>query len=153
MQEWDTRQRDYSFAFKNRSVYTPQVIVNGTANGVGSRKSELSSLLEQGASAVPTPLPVSVAAGKVTVGTRAGIRGIVQLVRYDPRNQVVDIGRGENRGEHLPHRNIVRELHVLGWWEGAELSFDIPEMPQDGMKAAILVQKGRGGPIIGAAKV
>ena len=134
-------------------MYTPQVIVNGTANGVGSRKAELKSLLEQGASSVPTPLPVAVSSGAVTVGARPGTRGIVQLVRYDPRNQVVDIGRGENRGEHLPHRNIVRELHVLGWWEGAELSFQIPEMPVDGLSAAIIVQKGRGGPIIGAAKV
>ena len=102
---------------------------------------------------MPTPLPVVVSSGAVTVGARPGTRGIVQLVRYDPRSQVVDIGRGENRGEHLPHRNIVRELHVLGWWEGVELSFQIPEMPADGLSAAIIVQKGRGGPIIGAAKV
>jgi len=152
--EWDQRQRDYSSAFKNRSVYTPQVIVNGVANGVGSRQSELKSIIQDGSSSPnASAANVSVVDGKVTVSGPTGIRAIVQLVRYDPRNHDVAIQRGENRGRNLPHKNVVRDLIVLGWWEGGELAFPLPEMESSGLQAAIIVQKGRGGPIIGAAKV
>jgi len=130
------------------------VIVNGLANGVGSRKGELSSLLEDGKTSPHAgQAAVKVADGQVLVSGPTDIRGIVQLVLYDPANHKVQIRNGENRGRNLPHRNIVRDLVILGWWEGGELTFELPEMKNNGLKAAILVQKGRGGPIIGAAKV
>ncbi|KAI0319602.1 thioredoxin-like protein [Amylostereum chailletii] len=154
---WDDRQREYSAAFHNRSVYTPQVIVNGLANGVGSRKSELQSLLREGQAASPLPTgPLSVtltSPNHITVRGPADARALVQLVLYDPTTHDVAIARGENGGRTIPHRNVVRELVVLGWWEGGELSFALPERPADGLNAAILVQKGRGGPVLGAVRV
>ena len=130
------------------------MIVNGVANGVGSRQSELKSLLQEGkTSPNASTVNVAVVDGQVTVSGPPGMRAIVQLVRYDPRNHDVAIRRGENGGRNLPHKNIVRDLVVLGWWEGGELKFPLPEMENNDLKAAILVQKGRGGPVIGAAKV
>ena len=80
-------------------------------------------------------------------------RGIVQLVLYDPKTHSVPVARGENGGRNLPHRNIVRELLVLGWWEGGKMEFPLPEWENNGLKAAILVQRGRGGPVVGACRV
>ncbi|KAI0030790.1 thioredoxin-like protein, partial [Vararia minispora EC-137] len=154
--EWDVRQRDYSYALKNRNVYTPQVIVNGLANGVGSRKGELSSLLADGASSpYASTVTITASAAQITISGPASTRGIVQLVFYDPTTYDVYVQRGENRGRTLPHRNIVRELLVLGWWEGGELSLPLPDLPggTEGLRKAVLVQRGRGGPILGAAKI
>lgn len=127
--------------------------MNGAANGVGSRQSELKSLIQDGKSAPnASTVNVSIADGQVTVSGPMSMRAIVQLVRYDPRNHDVAVQHGENRGRNLPHKNIVQDLIVLGWWEGGELKFPLPEMANNDLKAAIIVQKGRGGPIIGATK-
>ncbi|PNA32799.1 DUF1223 domain-containing protein, partial [Pseudomonas sp. MPR-AND1A] len=40
----------------------------------------------------------------------------VLLVRFDPRVVNVPIRRGENGGRTLPHRNVVKELVILGTW-------------------------------------
>ncbi|KIP04703.1 hypothetical protein PHLGIDRAFT_182804 [Phlebiopsis gigantea 11061_1 CR5-6] len=151
---WDSRQRDYAAAFKSRSVYTPQVIVNGLSNGVGSRQSELQNLVRDGeASPHASTVTVTILNGQVMISGPDDVRGIVQLVLYDPGTHNIVIARGENRGRNLPHRNIVRDLLVLGWWEGGNTEFPLPILEENGLRAAILVQRGRGGPIVGACKV
>ena len=75
----------------------------------------------------------------------------VWLVRYDPNTVQVPIRRGENTGRTLPHKNVVRELTRLGDWAGGQKTFAIPAGPA-GLKTAILVQSGTGGPILAAAK-
>ncbi|GJJ07853.1 hypothetical protein Clacol_002059 [Clathrus columnatus] len=152
---WDQRQRDYSAAFRSKSVYTPQVIVNGVSYGVGSRQKELQTILHDGKSApLASSASVTVSTGQVTITGPDNSKGIVQLVLYDPQNHKVAIGGGENRGRNLPHRNIVRDLTVLGTWEGGKQQFPLPELNNaDGLKAAIIIQNGRGGAIIAATKI
>ena len=75
----------------------------------------------------------------------------VWLVRYDPNIVQVPIKRGENTGKTLPHKNVVRELTRLGDWNGGQRSYAVPAGPA-GLKTAILVQSGTGGPILAAAK-
>ena len=89
----------------------------------------------------------------MTISGAEGVRGIVQLVLYDASTHSVPIPRGENGGRSLLHRNIVRELLVLGWWEGGKMDFLLPQQKDDNLRAAILVQKGRGGPVMGACRV
>jgi len=152
--DWDERQRDYSFAFNSTYVYTPQVIVNGLSSGVGSKMDELTTLIRGGkASPHAATVDVQVQDEQVVVSGPTGARGLVQVIQYDPRNHIVKIPRGENVGRTLPHRNVVRGLTKLGWWEGGESSFKLPKLEDENYKAAIIVQKQRGGPIMGAAKV
>lgn len=43
---------------------------------------------------------------------------------------------------------------MLGSWEGGKMEFKVKDMGiEKGLKAAVLVQKGKGGPIIAAAKI
>ncbi|MEN3168427.1 DUF1223 domain-containing protein [Gluconobacter sp. OJB] len=51
---------------------------------------------------------------------------LVVLVRFDPKIIRVPILRGENGGPVLPHRNIVREVTVLGTFTGESHSYHIP---------------------------
>lgn len=79
-------------------------------------------------------------------------RGTVVLVFYEVEPVPVRILRGENRGEVLPHRNVVREMEVLGTWDGGVGTFNLPAR-RVGLEMAVLVQAGRGGHILGATRV
>jgi hypothetical protein len=125
------------------------VVVNGRADVVGARPGEIETLIREVDRGVAGP-EVQIADGKVTVGTGEG-RADVVLVRYDPNTVQVPIRAGENGGRTLPHRNVVQEVVRLGSWEGAARSFALPAAV-GGLKSAILVQAGPGGPILAAAR-
>ena len=74
------------------------------------------------------------------------------LVRYDPNVIEVPIQRGENGGKTLPHRDVVREVAVLGELNGATQTFVLPAAHRPGLKTAVLVQAGPGGAILAAAR-
>jgi hypothetical protein len=77
----------------------------------------------------------------------------VWLVRYDPKVRWVSIRAGENNGRKLPHRDVVRELVALGDWTGAAISFALPAAKEPGLTSAVLVQAGKGGPIVAARRI
>ena len=70
-----------------------------------------------------------------------------------PRIVQVPIRRGENGGLTLPHKNVVRSLTRLGDWSGAAKTYALLPPDPSGLKSAILVQAGPGGPILAAARV
>ena len=77
----------------------------------------------------------------------------VWLVMFDDGHDT-DVGRGENSGRKIHNSNVVRELRPLGTWTGEARVFplDMAAARAEGRGGcAILVQQGRGGPIIGAA--
>jgi hypothetical protein len=74
-------------------------------------------------------------------------------VHYDPREQAVPISAGENDGRTLPHRNIVRGLFNLGAWNGTARSVELPQFRAPLWASAVLIQRGRGGPIIAARRL
>lgn len=47
---WSDRQRHYARSFGGNRVYTPQMVVNGRWEGVGSNRREIARLLERGSS-------------------------------------------------------------------------------------------------------
>ena len=152
-EQYTNRQWDYARAFRRREVYTPEVVVNGRADVSGLDRGKLEALI--GREAAPGNGPhITIANGKVNVGDADGTggRADVWLVRYDPSVEMVAIARGENAGRTLPHRNVVKELLNLGRWDGTQASFAIPPASQSGLRDAIIVQEGRGGPIIAAAR-
>ncbi|HYD44101.1 MAG TPA: DUF1223 domain-containing protein, partial [Phenylobacterium sp.] len=72
----------------------------------------------------------------------------VWLIRYDPREQTVEVRRGENRGESLLHRNVVRQIEKLGTWRGRPSSYRLPAAPEEGLETVVLVQQARTGRIL-----
>ena len=147
------RQWDYARGLKHDNVWTPQVVVNGRTDVVGVRKGEIEQAIvrvDRGASGPA----VTVSGGRVTIAGAAPPRPAgVWLVRYDPNIVQVPIRRGENGGLTLPHKNVVRSLTRLGDWSGAAKSYALPPPDVSGLKRAILVQAGPGGPILAAARV
>jgi hypothetical protein len=78
--------------------------------------------------------------------------GEVWLVRYDPREQDVAVKSGDNKGQTIPHRNVVREIARLGAWRGKPVAFRLPAASEEGLKMVVLVQAGRGGRVIGVGQ-
>ncbi len=146
------RQRDYAAHRADPSgVYTPQVVVNGRAVLIGNVAGELNRAVAQ-AGPLPAPSGLKVVAGRVMLGARPA-SALVWLVRYDPALRQVPIGAGENSGRTLPQRDIVRELVLLGTWHGAGASFALPPAQGAGLATALLVQAGRGGPLVAATRL
>ena len=143
------RQWDYARAFHRGAVATPEVVVNGRSDVVGSARSELDALVRR-ADRGDTGPSIRLAGREATVAGGAG-QGEVMLVRYDPNLVQVPIQRGENGGRTLPHKNVVREVADLGAWRGGVRAFALPAASRPGLRTAILVQQRVGGPILAAA--
>ena len=143
------RQWDYAHAFHRGQVATPEIVVNGRADVVGSDRGELDRLIRRADRGDGGPR-IAIAGDRVSVDGQGA--GEVLLVRYDPNLEEVPIRRGENGGKTLPHRNIVRQVVRLGAWSGGPGSYALPAPDPSGLKTAILVQAGPGGAILAAAR-
>jgi hypothetical protein len=143
------RQRAYARFLGQDGVYTPQMVVDGATEFVGSSRSRG---LEAIAGAARKPVTVGLtregANLLVTIGDGPG-HGQVLLVGFDPVHET-RIGRGENGGRTLTESNIVRSLTPLGNWSGSATS--LRSMPAAGEAFAALLQ-GEDGHIIGAARL
>jgi hypothetical protein len=127
------------------------VVVGGEADLPGSRPGQIESVIAK-VGPVPATPKVMLAADAVTVGGGPAATAKVLLVRYDPRAQQVAIRRGENGGKTLLHKNVVRELVVVGEWRGVSARYTLPAAKTAGLKTAVLIQDARSGRLLGAAK-
>ena len=151
--QFTERQWDYARTLKHSQVWTPQVVVNGRIDTVGTRRGEIEQAIAKADRGLGGPI-VSTSTGRVRLsGAASAAPAEVWLVRYDPRVVQVPIRRGENGGKTLPHRNVVRELVRLGNWSGVQRDYVLPGASAANLRSAILVQQGRGGAIIAAARL
>ncbi|HEX4078482.1 MAG TPA: DUF1223 domain-containing protein [Rhizomicrobium sp.] len=148
--QYTDRQWAYARAFHRSEVFTPEVVVNGRADVVGSNRSELEALIRRESGAVGPSAVIH--DNIVTVSGSGPAHAQVWLVRYNPNIVQVPIARGENGGRTLPHKNVVKELVELGEWSGQPQRFAIPDAVQAGLREAVLVQDGPGGAILAAAR-
>jgi hypothetical protein len=143
------RQRAYERPLGHDGPFTPQIVVDGSADTVGNERSEIEKLI---AASHRAPAPrLHLAANTLTIDAAPARAADVWLVRYDPRIENVPVSRGENAGRTLPHKNVVRSLTRIGTWNGAAASFPIPQ-DEPGLDTAILLQAPNGGAILAAVK-
>jgi hypothetical protein len=151
------RQRDYSQRLALRYVYTPQMVVNGVAEGVGAEPDTILPLIKT-AAAVSAPRAVTTLSragdGHLAVHIDAGSPSepaSIWLVGFD-RERTTSVLRGENEGRTLKDYHVVRSFQEIGTWNGAALDLDIAgnAVSGDG-SVAVLVQLRGTGRIIGTA--
>lgn len=148
------RQRGYASALRLSSIYTPQVVIDGQDDFVGSDRVRIERALALPRSGVA--ISISVASGGVSIdlADQPGVApSDIVLVAYQ-RAAVSPIGRGENAGRTIQEFNIVRALRRLGRWQGQSQRFQarIDSLPPESTDVAILVQPIGQAPIIGAAR-
>jgi len=147
--DYTARQRSYNRSIRGTGgVYTPQAIVNGIIEGVGSRPSEVSKLLQD---APALEVPVQIKDATISVGESQNAMEVlfVRLLKQHETN----VKGGENKGRKLAGKNIVLDAKVLGQTGTTVTEFNLPSVGA-GETCAVLVQSLNHdvGPIVGAAK-
>lgn len=154
------RQYDYRNAMGNKSVYTPQAVINGGNDAVGSRRSSVENLIK------------TTSLGTASVELKHGERSLDIILQgevaksadvtviYFARATAVEIARGENRGKAINYANSVRSFKTIAMWEGGDdtimLSHD--ELKKSGADGcAVIVQErtadGNPGRILAADRI
>jgi hypothetical protein len=157
-EDYSTRQRAYMKRMSGREVYTPQIVVNGTAEAAAIHADKVDQLIATArrAKGLPSPQIRQRSDTRISVGSGRFPKGgaEVWLVRYDPTDQAVEIKRGENRGKTMVYHNVVRDLVRLGSWTGKARSYTLPTPETDsageGLESVILVQGAKGGRMLGS---
>ena len=156
-----TRQRRYARALNQSYVYTPQIVVDGRGQSVGTERGAVERLIAEARTHRTPKIPVAFsrdAKGRLQVtvsSARSHQRAAVWVVLFD-RARTTRIKRGENKGRELTAFNVVRSIRRLATWEGAEMTIpiDVPDDPMDGRDGCVvIVQSEAMGPILGAAYV
>ena len=157
------RQKAYSRVRGDHDVYTPQAVINGAVQALGSDRTAIEHAIAQSRSNAGTlslPLTLSIADGRLTVAAPAARnQGAQAEVWLCPLTKSVEvaIGRGENSGHTFTYHNVVRRWVKLGDWIGADTSWTVPISDirtDDADAAAVMVQDGthdKPGIILGAA--
>lgn len=149
------RQRKYAAAAQARTIYTPQMVIEGKDHLIGTKAMQLAKLIQRH-KAQPDPVTLSVARTganvQISAASVAAPPGdmIVQVVHYLSHAKV-DIRRGENAGHQLDYHNIVQSWDVVANWDGqAPLTMDAPT---GGGPVAVIIQLDGHRKIVAAAKL
>jgi hypothetical protein len=152
--EFAERQRVYLRRASVREAYTPQIVIDGRYQEAAVDPDKIARLVRRAeAQKSRSPIMRFVRSSHVRIGpgrvSRAGAD--IWLVRYDPADQEVTVRRGENRGQTLVQKNVVRQLVRLGAWRGRDATYPIPDAPKgaEALETCILLQASGGGRILG----
>ena len=152
---WTARQNDYAQRLGKHSIYTPQLVVDGAEDAVGSDRAGVDALIagaRRRAASGPAIETTTDATGRriVRLGSGDAARATVWLAGYD-RSHITPVGRGENGGRTLTEYQVVRSLVRLGDWTGTATEFALPDVDAEG--AILFVQPERPGPMLAAQDV
>jgi hypothetical protein len=160
--DYTQRQRDYAASLGGRYVYTPQVVIQGAADAVGSEKRSIEWKIRHARKMpqVEVGLAYDEQAQTVTLSVPdSPIREThaVLLAVYDDEAET-EITRGENAGHTITYAHPVRKLKRLGTWDGKALSLPIAlaDLRVDKgapYACAVLLQSLETGHILGAASL
>jgi hypothetical protein len=116
--QFTRRKRGYSIRNHGVGVATPQYWINGQVTVLSANPVRVANLVDLGG---PVDGPsVSIAGSTLNIGSGSALPGgaNIWLVYFDPGTIPVAIRASENGGCTVPHRDIVRELKLLGRWSG-----------------------------------
>ena len=160
------RQKSYAAVMGHGGVYTPQIVVDGVQDVVGSRIASVETAIESrrqaiGSGSPPDPVvPVSVSENaqemSINIGAAEGVHNATVWMFHLRSAVNVAIKAGENEGHMVTYHNVVGDLRAVGMWKGASVTLTLPRtavagLPHDGV--AIVVQQGGYGHVVGASYI
>lgn len=122
---YSKRQRAYARVVGSGRVYTPQMIVNGHTEFVGSRRAQAEQALQR---ALEHPAPAAI---ELTGSLEGRTVEVAYTVTGAPEGTVLnlalvqqraeqDVPRGENAGRTLYHANVVRAFETVSSETGVQ---------------------------------
>ena len=167
------RQKAYAAAMGHGGVYTPQIIVDGAIDVVGSREDKVAAAIERARQASDAQDGKRDAAREITVDINLSLMPkklhiVIAAAPPFPKkpklnatiwlfhlrsSATVHIAAGENNGRTMTYSNVVTgPVEDIGKWYGHAVTADIPQSntpAHDGV--VVLVQQGGYGRVLGAA--
>ncbi|MGP8232949.1 MAG: DUF1223 domain-containing protein [Methylovirgula sp.] len=158
--EFTARQQAYANGRADPHVYTPEAVIDGLFDAVGSDKAAIDKALAHGKAsgqALSVAAHLRESGGRLEIdidrGAAAAPAGIYVL--RVAKTRTVQISRGENSGRKVTYTNVVRAIRKVGEWDGAPLSLKLTELRGDDEGYVVLLQRGsleQPGAILAAAK-
>jgi hypothetical protein len=145
------RQNFYARIFKEGSIYTPQAIVNGAKEFIGSDRNKLLDAIHQSSpDNKDFKVRVKVESGKVSASVNDAMMNENEsvLIALIQKQATTSVKRGENAGKELSHVNIVRAFSILPD-KNNSASFLLPGNDKTNFFVAALIQNQKTGTITG----
>ena len=153
------RQKSYRASLGTQYVYTPQMVIDGAAEAVGSDKDKVEARIAAARARPHIALNVARAGEgrmvRIAAGQDLAKGATVWQFDIDARHET-RIARGENKGVTLINANVVRKAEKRGTYTGAALDIpiDMARLRAEGRSACVLVvQVADNGRIFGALLV
>lgn len=149
---FDQRQNRYAQQMRRPSAYTPQMVINGSQDVVGSQRDAVNRAL--GKAARPAAIGVQKNGELVDVALPALSHDCDCVLTLFGVQSVAStsIGRGENSGRTLQEFQIVRSMQPLEGWRGAQKQLHV--MPARGAGEitgyAVVAQERGSGNVVAA---
>ncbi|HRO10416.1 thioredoxin family protein [Amaricoccus sp.] len=148
------RQKAYAKAAHRRSIFTPEMIVQGEARVKGHDAERIArEIARYGAQPAPAVLTLARDGATLSIHLEPAAKATgpadIHIVRFLP-SQEVAIEGGENAGSQLTYTNIVTNWETVARWDGASPV----DMRYEGLEegpVAVIVQRTRMGPVLAAA--
>lgn len=160
--QFTERQRWYASGFSGGN-YTPQAVVNGRYEFVGSQKKTLAETVAKAAQAPHATVTLTrTAAGTLRVQVSnlpAGTQAARVALALAETGLSSHVGRGENSGRLLRHASVVRSLRTLGtvkpdgtFATSAPLNLS-PSWKTENLRAVVLVQETGSHHVVGVGSL
>lgn len=171
--EFSARQNDYGSVFSSDEVYTPQMVVDGRIQFVGSNESKARDAITQAGRDPKAEITITqtrtqagssgeiafdVSIGSLPSGATGNVVDVMLAITESGLRSTVS--RGENAGRRLTHTAVVRKLSNLGVVGAASGSFSGKagakverEWDRNNLKAVVFAQERASHRVLGAASV
>lgn len=140
--EFTERQNEYAKQFKLESIYTPQLVINGEYELVGSNRAsaekDIRKLLKEKAPLQLTIDDVKNENGNLSVACHltGDFQNCDLLAAVVQKHAEVNVKAGENHGAKLSHTNVVRSFLKLPAKDKIDLKLLVPpELTNDNLSA------------------
>jgi hypothetical protein len=154
--EYSQRQYDYAKSRGDGSVYTPQMVINGTTHVVGSNLRDVKSHMAE-ATTPAVKLSLDITSKDINIEipkhTFEG-EATLWLMAIEPR-VTQKIERGENAGKDVVYINVVRNLVPAAMWKGEAYTGSWMRnavMPHNCKSCIAVLQQNNVGPVLGLAR-
>jgi len=158
--QFTSRQQRYGLRFNLDSIYTPQLVIDGSREFVGSDQRSIERALRDLVKAAKPALRVELGGSDSTLSLSASGPGLIAETDAElwfaitEDNLVVDVKRGENANRTLRHSGVVRILQSAGVIDsnvpgikGTTLKLD-PQWRREHVRVVAFVQSRRNQKII-----
>ena len=154
--KYTERQQFYARRLGSNRVYTPQMVVDGHIDVVGSRRSQVLGAIDDATRERNGAARLALTGGDgaevaLTLDGEIARQAEVWLVSFEQAH-VTRVSAGENKGKTLANHHVVTEITQIANWRGGPLTLTLDRLPQGANQGcAVLVQEALQGPMLAAS--